>query len=106
MWKILFFTRGICVRAHLIQTRYAQKMCAEMRNIMNQILQEDLNIINVGLKGFEQDMEKQGAAVCQVDWKPVAGGNRKILDALDRIESLRDKIEKANAEVVARIRAA
>ena len=38
---------------------------------MNQILQEDLNIINVGLKGFEQDMEKQGAAVCQVDWKPV-----------------------------------
>lgn len=73
---------------------------------MNQILQEDLNIINVGLKGFEQDMEKQGATVCQVDWKPVAGGNRKILDALDRIEPLRDKIEKANAEVVARIRAA
>ena len=33
--KNRFFTRGICVCAHLTQTRYAQKTCAEMRINMN-----------------------------------------------------------------------
>ncbi len=28
--KIRFFNRGICVCAHLTQTRHAQKACAEM----------------------------------------------------------------------------
>lgn len=74
---------------------------------MNPILNKDkLSIINVGLKRFEEDMEAQAATVCQVDWKPVAGGNKEILAALDAIEPLRDKIAQANAEVIARIRAA
>ncbi len=34
--KNKFFTREICVCAHLTQTRYAQKMCAEMRITMAQ----------------------------------------------------------------------
>ena len=33
--KNKFFTRGICVFAHLTQTRYAQKTCAEMRIFMS-----------------------------------------------------------------------
>ena len=74
---------------------------------MNPILNKDkISIINVGLKRFEEDMEAQAATVCQVDWKPVAGGNKEILAALDAIEPLRDKIAQANAEVIARIRAA
>lgn len=72
---------------------------------MNQILQEKLSVINVGLKRFAEDMEKQSAAVCQVDWKPLAGGNREILHALDQLESLQERIEKANAEAVKRIKA-
>ena len=32
--KIKFFNRGICVCAHLTQTRYAQKACAEIRGNM------------------------------------------------------------------------
>lgn len=74
---------------------------------MNPILNKDkISIINVGLKRFEEDMEAQAAMVCQVDWKPVAGGNKEILAALDAIEPLRDKIAQANAEVIARIRSA
>ncbi len=33
--KNKFFTREICVCAHLTQTRYAQRVCAEMRIIMS-----------------------------------------------------------------------
>ncbi|HCW29126.1 MAG TPA: thiamine phosphate synthase, partial [Roseburia sp.] len=33
--KNKFFTLEICVCAHLTQTRYAQKACAEMRIKMN-----------------------------------------------------------------------
>ena len=43
--KNRFFTRGICVCAHLTQTRYAQKTCAEMRiNMSNSVK----NIMIVG----------------------------------------------------------
>ena len=35
--KNKFFTREICVCAHLTQTCYAQKTCAEMRIIMRQM---------------------------------------------------------------------
>ncbi len=34
--KNKFFTREICVCAHLTQTRYAQKTCAEMRIFINE----------------------------------------------------------------------
>ncbi len=37
--KNKFFTREICVCAHLTQTRYAQKTCAEMRIIMYTMMQ-------------------------------------------------------------------
>ena len=39
--KNKFFTREICVCAHLTQTRYAQKACAEMRINMEKEIKRD-----------------------------------------------------------------
>ena len=48
--KNRFFTRGICVCAHLTQTRYAQKTCAEMRiNMSNSV--KNIMIVGVGGQG-------------------------------------------------------
>lgn len=68
--------------------------------------QEGLNIINVGLKGFGADAASQGARVRQVDWKPVAGGRKDVVAALDKVLGISDKIHEANAEVIGRLKAA
>ena len=74
---------------------------------MNQLFSQDkLNIINVGLKGFGPDAASQGATVKQVEWKPVAGGRKDIIEALDKVEPLADKIKEANETVISRMKAA
>ncbi|MGP8305386.1 oxamate carbamoyltransferase subunit AllG family protein [Vibrio sp. YIC-376] len=65
----------------------------------------DLNVINVGLEFFKQDIQKQQAPVTQVSWQPIAGGNKAVIDALDKLAQpeIADKIEAANEEAVTRI---
>jgi FdrA protein len=46
------------------------------------ILQEPLVVINVGLKGFAENLEAQEADVIQVDWAPPAGGDQEMIDLL------------------------
>jgi len=72
---------------------------------MSNILQaEKMEFINVGLKIFGEELQKQGQEVALVDWKPVAGGRKEIVEALDRIEPVRDKIAEANRQVISRIK--
>lgn len=74
---------------------------------MKQLFSQDkLNIINVGLKGFGPDAMSQGAVVKQVEWKPVAGGRKDIIEALDKVEPLAEKIKEANETVISRMKAA
>lgn len=74
---------------------------------MKQLFSQDkLNIINVGLKGFGPDAMSQGAVVKQVEWKPVAGGRKDIIKALDKVEPLAEKIKEANETVISRMKAA
>ncbi|MBR9786983.1 MAG: DUF1116 domain-containing protein [Vibrionaceae bacterium] len=65
----------------------------------------DLNVINVGLEFFKQDIQKQQAPVTQVSWQPIAGGNKAVIDALDKLAQpeIAAKIEAANEEAVTRI---
>ena len=41
--------------------------------------------INVGLETFHASLVAQGAAAVQVEWRPPAGGNERLLDLLDRM---------------------
>jgi FdrA protein len=49
------------------------------------ILHEPLAAINVGLESFTQSLMAQGAPVIQVDWRPPAGGNEKLMAILERM---------------------
>jgi len=72
---------------------------------MNTLLQESsLSIINVGLKRFAEDVNEQKAKTVNVSWKPLAGGRRDIIEALDKVEALIDKITLANEEVIRKIK--
>ena len=72
---------------------------------MNNLLKaEGLSVINVGLKRFADDVISQGKEAVKIDWKPLANGRKDILDALDKVDGIKEKVAKANKEVIDRIK--
>lgn len=53
---------------------------------INVLFQEELKIINMGLESFNKNLKKQNVKTVQVDWKPPAGGNKKMLSLLDKLK--------------------
>ena len=39
----------------------------------DRLLDQPLSVINIGLEVFAQELEAEGVAVIQVDWRPAAG---------------------------------
>jgi hypothetical protein len=52
---------------------------------IEELLHEPLIVINVGLKGFAESLEKQEVEVLQVDWVPPAGGDPEMMDLLEKL---------------------
>ncbi len=52
---------------------------------IEKFLKSPLNVINVGLESFARDLERQGVAVIDVDWKPPAGGDPRLADLLSKL---------------------
>jgi len=46
-----------------------------------------LAAVNVGLEAFTGSLQAQGAPVIQVDWRPPAGGDEKLMAILERMRS-------------------
>lgn len=49
------------------------------------LLAGPIRVINVGLDGFADDLERQGVAVTRVDWSPPAGGDPALAALLARL---------------------
>jgi FdrA protein len=43
--------------------------------------------INIGLETFFDSLTDQGAAAVQVDWRPPAGGDERLMDILSKMQS-------------------
>lgn len=52
---------------------------------IQELFHSDLVVVNVGTRVFDDAAEKQGCEVIQVDWRPVAGGDKKYQDILDTL---------------------
>ena len=52
---------------------------------VSKIIENEMEVINVGLKGFYHDLLSAGVKAHHVDWKPVSGGNPSIADKLSKI---------------------
>ena len=46
-----------------------------------------LAVVNLGLETFYEAMQNQNVAACQVDWKPPAGGNARLIEILEKLNS-------------------
>jgi FdrA protein len=45
-----------------------------------------LTAVNVGLESFYESLLGQGATAVQVDWRPPAGGNEKLMAILAKMK--------------------
>ena len=59
-----------------------------------------LSVVNLGLPSFADNLAAAGAEVVQVDWRPPAGGDAAIVDALDRIDAGPTDVDAANQKAV------
>lgn len=54
---------------------------------ISDLFKQDLKIINMGLESFYNDLKKQDIKVLHVDWRPPAGGNKKMISLLNKLRS-------------------
>jgi FdrA protein len=77
---------------------YAGRMAASLNQIASfpedepadvdlTALTRPMAAINVGLETFTESMNEQGAPVIQVDWRPPASGNEKLMGILERMKN-------------------
>jgi len=68
------------------------------------LFEKGLVAVNLGLESFAVNLQSCGATVLHTEWIPPAGGDAKMIEILDRIESRATvDIEAANAKAVDRI---
>ena len=48
-------------------------------------LDKPIRVINIGLESFSEDFRKADIPVIQMDWRPPAGGDLKLIALLDRL---------------------
>ncbi len=52
---------------------------------INELFNQDLVAVNMGLASFADNLKKEGARAIQVNWKPPAGGNAKMAALLAKL---------------------
>ena len=55
-------------------------------NKVNELFQKKLHIVNFGIESFYEDLKSQKQEAIHVDWKPVAGGNKKMASLLGMLK--------------------
>lgn len=72
----------------------------------NDLFNQELKVINIGLSSFKESLDKTGFKAIQVDWKPPVG-DEETLAALEKIVMLQAEgkidIDKANKEAFTRL---
>ncbi len=52
---------------------------------IKRLFKEDLVVINIGLESFAENLRKEGVRVLQLNWRPPAGGDQKLVSLLERL---------------------
>ena len=51
----------------------------------NALFEQKLEVLNIGLEGFAEELTDQGVAVTQLNWQPPAGGDAELADILSKL---------------------
>ena len=50
-----------------------------------ELFQKELQIVNIGLESFAENLQEEGVEVIQLDWEPPAGGDEELASILDSL---------------------
>lgn len=68
-----------------------------------ELLTSKPRVINVGLESFNEPLRAYGAQSVQYDWKPMAGGNKRMIHLLTELNRI-EGIDEANERICQRFR--
>jgi hypothetical protein len=54
--------------------------------MINKLFGKEVKVINMGLESFADDLKSQNVKVVHVDWRPPAGGNKKMMSLLGKLK--------------------
>lgn len=69
---------------------------------VDQLLTAPLRVVNIGLSGFAEDLQRRGVPVVQLDWAPPAKGDPRLAAVVAKLNA-DERVEAANREAVGRI---
>ena len=72
-------------------------------NQLMELLTTKPRVINIGLESFNESILKFGGKSVQYTWRPVAGGNKKLIRILNKLAKL-ESVAAANQQVIERMR--
>lgn len=52
---------------------------------INELFNSELKVINLGLESFSDELKLQKKPVVHVEWRPAAGGNKKLGSILNQL---------------------
>tara|TARA_Y100001934_G_C12016307_1_gene614618 strand:+ start:293 stop:472 length:180 start_codon:yes stop_codon:yes gene_type:complete len=56
-------------------------------NALKKLLAEPPKVVNVGLRGFADDLVARGVETVHVDWSPPAGGDPELADLIAKLDT-------------------
>lgn len=76
-----------------------KKSLTEVSEAIKDLLLTKPRVINIGVGGFTEPVRQYGGKCVQFEWKPIAGGNQKLIKILQQLKNL-ETLEKENNLVV------
>ena len=71
---------------------------------IKKLLEQSLKVVNIGLREFALELDRQGVEAVHVDWVPPAGGNPDLADLSARLlNGAMERIEDANRQALRRM---
>lgn len=88
---------------YVLPSTIEKKPLPEVSEKVLELLNSKPRVINIGLNSFTNSILEYGGKTVQYDWKPIAGGNKRLIRLLNNLSKI-EEIEKANAEVIEKMK--
>jgi hypothetical protein len=53
---------------------------------INNLFKQELTVINMGLESFAENLRKEKVKVLQMNWRPPAGGDKRLISLLAKVD--------------------
>ncbi len=88
---------------YVVAAPVAKKALPEVSDSVMDLLNSKPRIVNIGLASFTESILTYGGSAVQYDWKPAAGGDKRLIKILNALAQIAE-IESANNEVIDRMK--